>query len=126
MRHHPFGNPAILTVRTRGFASPDCSGFALIGDVLVVNQVSQIQNRAFTQCMDNLYISGNVPASDFAAKTGLWTELSRCFSMISDSWAQQRDTQNSLRKVLVYSHILPYGQTLLTFCDDNRLLRQCS
>jgi hypothetical protein len=26
---HLFGNPAILTLRTRGFASPDCSGFAL-------------------------------------------------------------------------------------------------
>jgi len=26
---HLFGNPAILVLRTRGFASPDCSGFAL-------------------------------------------------------------------------------------------------
>jgi hypothetical protein len=25
---HLFGNPAILKVRTRGFASPDLSGFA--------------------------------------------------------------------------------------------------
>jgi hypothetical protein len=55
MRYHPFGNPAILTVRTRGFASPDCSGFALIGDVLVINQVSQSQNRDFTQSTDILY-----------------------------------------------------------------------
>jgi hypothetical protein len=28
-----FGNPAVLNLRTRGFASPDLSGFALIGDI---------------------------------------------------------------------------------------------
>jgi len=27
-----FGNPAVLELWTRGFASPDCSGFALIGE----------------------------------------------------------------------------------------------
>jgi hypothetical protein len=28
-----FGNPAVLSLWTRGFASPDFSGFALIGDL---------------------------------------------------------------------------------------------
>jgi hypothetical protein len=31
-----FGNPAILYLRTRGFASPDLSGFAIIGDKFYV------------------------------------------------------------------------------------------
>ena len=30
-----FGNPAVLPLRTRGFASPDFSGFALFGDLVV-------------------------------------------------------------------------------------------
>ena len=34
MPTHLFGNPAILLVRTRGFASPDCSGFARSENVL--------------------------------------------------------------------------------------------
>jgi hypothetical protein len=33
---HLFGNPAILSFRTRGFASPDCSGFARSENVIFV------------------------------------------------------------------------------------------
>ena len=40
-----FGNPAILWFRTRGFASPDFAGFALIGDYLFVCVISFFQLR---------------------------------------------------------------------------------
>jgi hypothetical protein len=33
---HLFGNPAILNLRTRGFASPDYSGFALSENLSLV------------------------------------------------------------------------------------------
>jgi hypothetical protein len=39
MHTHLFGNPAILLFRTRGFASPDYSGFARSENVLKLNHM---------------------------------------------------------------------------------------
>jgi hypothetical protein len=39
---HLFGNPAILNDRTRGFASPDFSGFAL-SENLFVTEVKSLE-----------------------------------------------------------------------------------
>jgi hypothetical protein len=61
MRHHLFGNPAVLSFRTRGFASPDFSRFAFIGDVpRYKSRYIKNPNRAFAQYIVNL-ISGNMP-----------------------------------------------------------------
>jgi len=48
---HLFGNPAVLSSRTRGFASPDFSGFALSENFLCLNSVefrlNYITHRSF-------------------------------------------------------------------------------
>jgi len=42
-----FGGPAIRTLRTRGFASPDYSGFAIIGELIVKNYSNSILLEKF-------------------------------------------------------------------------------
>jgi hypothetical protein len=48
MHFHLFGNPAILKLRIRGFASPDYSGFALseyFPHSFVLNRCSKRQTK---------------------------------------------------------------------------------